>query len=175
MFFSSGWAYVPPPTAPVVPQNGSHLALYVPTAPETNSSESQSRNAGDVPPGSFGAGPRAYDNAYWFNAESLYVFCDNGAVDTTVICDIVATGYQWDDATESETVLTTQHFPQQPCPGFVDCQTSKIFLDKQFQRLSSLSLYAVVNGQQKMFFMDTVQMSWWNNTCDAGLRRARQI
>ena len=158
-----------------MPQNGSHLAVYVPTASETNSSVSQSPNAGDVPPGSFGAGPRAYDDAYWFNAETLYVFCDNGATDPAVICDVVVTGYQWDNATQSESVLTTQHFPQPPCPGFRDCRTNEVFLDSQFRGLSSLSLYAVVNGQQKMFFMDTVQLTWWNNTCEAGLRRATQI
>ena len=90
-------------------------------------------------------------------------------------CDVVATGYQWDDNTQAETVVATQHFPQPPCPGFRGCRTNEIFLDTQFRGLSSLSLYAVLNGQQKMFFMDTVQLSWWNNTCEAGLRRARQL
>ncbi|ERF75438.1 hypothetical protein EPUS_00231 [Endocarpon pusillum Z07020] len=175
LFFSSGWAYVPPPTTPVVPQNGSHLAVYVPSASETNSSVSQSPNAGDVPPGSFGAGPRAYDNAYWFDAETLYVFCDNGAEDPAVTCDVVVTAYQWDEDTQSETVLATQHFPQPPCPGYNNCRTNEIFLDTQFRGLSSLSLYAIVDGKQKMFFIDTVQLSWWNNTCEAGRRRASQI
>jgi hypothetical protein len=151
------------------------LAIFVPTASETNNSVSQSSNAGDVPPQSFGAGPRASDDAYWFNAETLYVFCDNGATDPAVTCDVVATGYQWDSTAQSETVLATQHFPQPPCPGFRNCQTNEIFLNTQFRGLSSLSLYAVVDGQQKIFFMDTVQLTWWNNTCEAGLHRASQI
>ena len=158
-----------------MPQNGSHLAVYVPSASETNSSVSQSRNAGDVPPGSFGAGPRAYDNAYWFDAETLYIFCDNGAEDPAVTCDVVVTAYQWDDYTKSEAVIATQHFPQPPCPGYNNCRTNEIFLGTQFRGLSSLSLYAVVNGKQKMFFIDTVQLSWWNNTCEAGRHRAQQI
>jgi hypothetical protein len=157
-----------------VPQNGSHLAIYVPTASETNSSVSQSQDAGDVPDGSFGAGPRAYDNAYWFDAETLYVFCDNGATDPAITCDVVVTGYRWDNATQSETVVATQHFPQPPCPGYRECQTNEIFLDPLFRGLSSLSFYAVVRGQQKLFFMDTVRLAWSNNTCEAGLRRASQ-
>jgi hypothetical protein len=147
----------------------------VPTAPETNSSISQSPNAGDVPTGSFGAGPRAYDNAYWFDAETLYVFCDNGAIDPAVTCDFVVTGYKWDEATHKEVTSVTQHFPQPPCPGFRDCQTNEIFLDPLFRSLTSLSMYALVNGQQKMFWMDTVELAWWNNTCEAGLHRGSQI
>jgi hypothetical protein len=125
-------------------------------------------------PGSFGAGPRAYDNAYWFDAKTLYAFCDNGADNMAVTCDIVVTGYQWDNATQSEIVLTTEHFPQPPCPGFQDCQTNEIFLDTKFRGLSSLSLYAIVDGKEKMFFMDTVQLTWSDNSCAAGLHRASQ-
>jgi hypothetical protein len=166
---------VPPPNTPVVPQNGSHLAIYVPMQPETNSSVSQSRNAGDVPPGSFGAGPRAYDNAYWFNADTLYVFCDNGATDVAKRCDVTVTGYRWDEEKQAENVVVTQHFPQPPCPGFRECQTRKIFLDAEFVRLSSVSLQAAMDGQKKLVFMDTVALSWWNNTCEAGLHRSSQM
>lgn len=166
---------MPPPTAPVVPQNGSHLAIFVPTQSETNSSVSQSANSGDLPPGSFGAGPRAKNNAYWFNANTLYVFCDNGATDAELKCDVVVSGYRWDEATQSERVVITQHFPQPPCPNFRGCQTTEIFLNSGFVELSSLGLYAVVKGQQKILFVDTVELSWWNNTCAAGLYRSEQI
>lgn len=128
-----------------------------------------------MPSGSFGAGPRAYDNAYWFDADTLYVFCDNGATDTAVTCDIVVTGYRWDNIRRSESVHTTQRFPQPPCPGYRDCRTNQVFLDDTFRNLSSLSLYAVVNGQQKIFFMDTVELAWSNDTCEAGLHRASQL
>jgi hypothetical protein len=124
-----------------------------------------------VPPGSFGAGPRNYNSAYWFNAASAYIGCDNGATDPSVICDFVATGYQYNAATGADEVFVTQHFPQPPCPNFVNCELRQIFFNSQFQGLSELSFYAVVEGQQKIFFIDTIELSWWNNTCTAGLER----
>jgi hypothetical protein len=126
-----------------------------------------------VPSGGFGAGPRNYDSAYWFNAASAYIGCDNGATDPSVICDFVATGYKYNAATGVDEVVVTEHFPQPPCPNFANCELRQIFFNAEFQGLSGLSFYAVVQGQQKIFFVDTIEMAWWNNTCAAGLERGR--
>jgi hypothetical protein len=162
---------VPPPNEPYPPQNGTHLGEYVPFL-ATNSSASGSPDAGDVPGGAIGAGPRNYDSAYWFNIASAYIGCDNGATDPSVTCDFVATGYKYEAATGTDEVVITEHFQQPPCPNFVDCALLQIFFNEQFQGLRAVSFYAVVQGQQKIFFVDTLEMGWWNNTCAAGLERA---
>lgn len=124
-----------------------------------------------MPDNAFGAGPRAGNSDYWFNAESVYVGCDNGATDPSDTCDFVATGYQWDLVNLQENVVATEHFPQEPCSGFKDCNLNQIFFDSRFEMLSSLSFYANVQGQQKIFWIDTMELSWYNNTCEAGLAR----
>jgi len=85
----------------------------------------------------------------------------------------VATGYQYNAATGLDEVSVTEHFPQPPCANFQKCTLRQIFFSEQFQGLSGLSFYAVVEGQQKIFFIDTIEMAWWNNTCSAGLERGR--
>ena len=172
LFFSSGWAYVPPPTVPVSPQEGNHLAVYVPTAPETDNAVSQSMSAGIVPDGAFGAGPRASEDAYWFDAGTLYVFCDHGAGDRPEPCDVIATGYQWQEAISAEEAIVVQHFPQKVCSNYPDCQTSEIMLSDGFRNLSSLRIEGVVNGNQTKVYMDTVHLTWSNGSCNAGLLRA---
>ena len=162
---------MPPPNEPYPPQNGTHLGEYVPSL-ATNSSASGSPDGEDVPGGAIGAGPRNDDSAYWFNIASAYIGCDNGATDPSVTCDFVATGYKYDAATGTDKVVVAEHFPQPPCPNFVDCALRQIFFNEQFQGLSAVSFYAVVQGQQKIFFVDTLEMGWWNNTCAAGLERA---
>jgi hypothetical protein len=85
----------------------------------------------------------------------------------------VATGYKYNAATGADEVVVTEHFPQPPCPNFNNCELRQIFFNSQFQGLSELSFYAVVQGEQKIFFIDTIEMAWWNNTCAAGLERGR--
>lgn len=168
--WSNGWSYGPPPTEPYPPQNGTHLAEYVPSL-ATNSSESGSPDAGDVPDGAIGAGHHNNDDAWWFNAYSAYIGCDNGATDPSITCDFVATGYKYDATTNQDVVVVTEHYPQPPCPNFVNCELNQIYFSKQYQGLSALSFYATVQGKQKIFFVDTMAMGWWNNTCAAGLKR----
>ena len=168
LYWADGWSYVPPPTEPYQPQNGSHLAEYVPSSATDNGSP----DAGDVPYGAFGAGPHNYENAYWFNAHSAYVGCDNGATDPSISCDFVATYYRYNAESKGDEVVYTQHFPQSPCPNFQNCELQQIFFDTQWNtKLSALSFYANVQGREVIFWIDTIAMSWWNNTCAAGLER----
>jgi len=162
---------VPPPNEPFPPQSGDHLAEFIPSL---LNNDTGSPDADLMSYGAFGCGPRAYDNNFWFNAQSVFVGCDNGATDPTIICDFVATGYQWDETKQKEVVVVTEHFPQPPCPGFRNCHLQQIFFGSQFTALTSLSFYANVQGQLKIYWVDTIELSWWNNTCAAGLNRARQ-
>ncbi|KIW89012.1 uncharacterized protein Z519_10497 [Cladophialophora bantiana CBS 173.52] len=167
-FWGDGWAYVPPPTEPFPPQSGNRLAQFVPSLDNTVSG---STSAGAIPPSSFGAGPRNYDNNYWFSASSAYVGCDNGSRNLSKICDFVATAYQWDNVTETEVVVATQHFRIPPCPDFNKCQLTQIDFNYLFYKMSTLSFYANVQGQVSQFWIDSIDMNWYNNTCTAGLAR----
>jgi hypothetical protein len=148
------------------------LAEFVPSLANN---VTNSPNAGTVPDNAFGAGPRAYNSDYWFNAESAYVGCDNGATDPSITCDFVATAYQWDPVNFEEIVIATEHYPQPPCTDFKNCTLSQIFFDSRFEQLSSLSFYAIVQGLQKIFWIDTMELSWYNNTCAAGLARISSV
>ncbi|KIW28562.1 uncharacterized protein PV07_08216 [Cladophialophora immunda] len=167
-FWGDGWAYVPPPTEPFPPQSGNRLAQFVPSL---NNTVGGSTDAGAIPPSSFGAGPRNYNNNYWFSASSAYVGCDNGSRNLSQICDFVATAYQWDNVTQTEVVVATQHFRIPPCPDFNKCQLTQIAFNYLFYKMSTLSFYANVQGQVSQFWIDSIDMNWYNNTCAAGLAR----
>ncbi|KIY02573.1 uncharacterized protein Z520_01038 [Fonsecaea multimorphosa CBS 102226] len=167
-FWGDGWAYVPPPNEPFPPQSGNRLAQFIPSL---NNTVDGSTDAGTIPPSSFGAGPRNYDDNYWFSASSAYVGCDNGSRNLSSICDFVATAYQWDNVTQSEVVVATQHFRIPPCPDFIKCQLTEIDFNYLFYKMSTLSFYANVQGQLSQFWIDSIDLNWYNNTCAAGLAR----
>ncbi|KIX06907.1 uncharacterized protein Z518_04883 [Rhinocladiella mackenziei CBS 650.93] len=167
-FWGDGWAYVPPPNEPYPPQSGNRLAQFIPSQANNITG---SPYTGLIPPSSLGAGPRNYDNRYWFTASSAYVGCDNGATNWSTVCDFVATAYRWDNPTGSEVVVATQHFRIPPCPNFKNCQLTKIIFNHLFYKLSTLSFYANVQGQVGIFWVDSLDMNWYNNTCAAGLAR----
>jgi len=125
-----------------------------------------------VPSSSFGAGQRNYNDNYWFNAQSMWIACDNGAYDPSITCDFVVTGYTWNATTKAEQLKLTHHFdPVPPCPGFENCELTFVTFPPEFTGLSTLSMYANVQGKPSIFWIDTVALSWWNNTCEAGLAR----
>ncbi|KAK5257876.1 hypothetical protein LTR40_009021 [Exophiala xenobiotica] len=167
-YWGPGWSYVPPPNEPFPPQNGSRLAEFIP--PLANN-DTGSPDAGLIPPSSFGSGPRASDSTYWFSASSAWVACDNGATDWSQTCDFVATAYQWNNATQSEVVVATQHFSIPPCPNFVDCHLTEINFNYLFYKMTTLSFYANVQGKISIFWLDSLALNWYDNTCQAGLER----
>ncbi|EXJ85135.1 hypothetical protein A1O3_05810 [Capronia epimyces CBS 606.96] len=167
-FWGDGWAYVPPPNEPYPPQSGNRLAEFIPSLANNDTG---SPDAGLIPPSSFGCGPRNYDNQYWFNADSAYVGCDNGVSNATSTCDFVATAYQWDNTTQSEVLVATQHFKIPPCPDFKNCQLTKITFNYLFYKMTTLSFYANVEGRVSIFWLDSLDLNWYNNTCTAGLTR----
>lgn len=167
-YWGAGWSFVPPPQDPFPPHSGSRLGQFV-QSPKFN--HTGSPNAGLIEPSAFGCGPRNYNDNYWFNARSAWVGCDNNATSAYTTCDFVATGYQWDNTTRTEKVAVTQHFTIPPCPDFKDCHLRPISFNYQFYRLSRLSFYANVKGQIKSFWVDDISLSWFNNSCEAGLAR----
>lgn len=165
--WGDGWAYVPPPNDPFPPESGDRLAQW---DPSINNTVLGSPNAGSIPPGSIGALSRNSSH-YWFSADSAFVGCDNAATNLSQICDFVATAYQWNVATQSEVVVATQHFHVAPCPDNINCQLTKINFNYLFYKMSTLQFYANVQGQVTKFWMDTISMNWYDDSCEAGLAR----
>ncbi|KAK6387689.1 hypothetical protein LTS17_000958 [Exophiala oligosperma] len=163
-FWGDGWTYVPPPTEPFPPHDGTRLAQFIPSLANQDTG---SPNAGLIPPSSFGAGPRVSDSTYWFNAATAWVGCDTA----NATCDFVATAYQWDITTQNEVVVATQHFNIPPCPGFVNCQLTEIRFNYLFYKMTTLSFYANVEGKISIFWLDSLALDWYDNSCEAGLKR----
>ncbi|OCT47397.1 hypothetical protein CLCR_03444 [Cladophialophora carrionii] len=165
--WGDGWGYVPPPSDPFPPQSGDRLAQW---DPSLNNTVMGSPNAGSIPPGSIGAWARNSKH-YWFSADSAFVGCDNGSRNLSQVCDFVATAYHWDNNTQSEVVVATQHFHIPPCPDLVNCQLTMVNFNYLFYKLSTLQFYANVQGQLSKFWVDSINMNWYDNSCEAGLAR----
>ncbi|KIV96799.1 hypothetical protein PV10_00616 [Exophiala mesophila] len=169
--WGNGWSVVPPPREPFPAHSGSRLAQYN----ESRISSTFGLPRGQyVPPNAFGAAVRESNSAYWFNARTAWVGCDNIAQNASTTCDFVAEGWKWDQDTANQRLAVTQHFRLPPCPDFASCQLRPINFDYQFYRLATLSFYANVQGQRKTLYLDSLDLSWYNNTCEAGLARSSQ-
>lgn len=129
-------------------------------------------------PGSFGAGPRAANNIFWFDATSAFVGCNNTNLDLD--CTLTATGYRWDSSdtpngttTDSHEVMTdTQQFTVPRCTS-APCMLTQVFFNTDhFAGLSTINFIAQAGGQQMVFYLDSFELKWTNNTCAAD--KARQ-
>lgn len=168
LYFSDCWSYVPPPTDPFPPENGSHLAECRTTA--TNSGPGgNSPDQGLLPDGSFGGGPRAGINAYWLNVHSAYVGCNNS--DANVNCDFSIHGYRWNNATSMEEEFTSISMPIQGCRDLKGCKLQYVDFGTPLTGVSSVAFQASVEGTPVNWFIDTIALEWWNNTCAAGVLR----
>lgn len=170
LFFSDCWSYVPPPTEPFPPQNGSHLAECTNTT-SGDGQDDHSPDEGLLQDGSFGAGPRAGVDAYWLNVRSAYVGCNNS--DASVNCNFTARGYQWQNATDLEKESTSFTVSVPGCQGFKGCHLQYVDFGDAFTGVSSVGFTATVKGAVVNWFVDTIALEWWNNTCAAGLVRAK--
>jgi len=168
LFFSNGYAYVSDARQPFEPESLPHLAVFM---PNLTNSDIGSPNAAGVYPGGIGAGPRRDNDAYWFDAFSAYLGCDNeGPGD----CTVTITGYSYDEATDLETQVVQQNATIPPCPGFMNCELSPVEFSFDFWGLSGIQFEAYINGSvPRIFLLDNLSMGWYNNTCEAGLLRIR--
>lgn len=166
MFFSNGYAYAPPPSDPYPPISAPRLAVFLPNASAISDSTG-SPDAGGERPGELGAGPRASLNAFWFNAYSAYLGCDNSG---TQPCSLQISGYAWNGTDESLVAQQTATLPA--CADMVNCTLTQVVFDEGFSHnLTGLQFAATVGGIMQVFYMDNLSMGWYNNTCAAGLQR----
>lgn len=168
MFFSNGYAYVQSTQEPFRPESEPHLAIFL---PNLTNSDVGSPNAAGVFPGEIGAGPRASIDAFWIDAFSAYMGCDNeGPGD----CTVTISGYKFDDAMEVEVAAVRQNATLPACPGFMNCELSPVEFTDEFRGLSGIQFEAYVNGSvPRIFLLDNLSMGWANNSCAAGLLRQR--
>lgn len=167
LYFSNGYVYIPPPTDPFPPISEPRLVMFLTN--ETGASDNV--DAGDLRPGEISAGKYASESAFWFNAYSAYLGCDNAGPGD---CTMLISGYAYYDASPSDQVLVHQfNATLPPCPGMKNCTLSKVDFPAEFEGLSGIQVEAFKGNETKMWFMDNLSMGWYNNTCAAGLLRQR--
>lgn len=143
------------------------MAIY--EAGENDSFDTGSPYAGLLAGGSFGAGPRAYDDVFWFNAKSFYFGCNNGSNDGP--CVITVTGSKYSPEVRAEYPSISKTFTIDACPDDEVCVLQQIELPEDMEGLSSLGFEVTVLDSPVTWYIDDVEMSWFNNTCFAGLKR----
>lgn len=167
LFFSNGYAYVPPPNEPFQPISPPQVAIFLPNA---STQDIGSPSSAGARPGELGAGPRAGLSSFWFNAYSLFVGCDDAGPSN---CEITIQGFLWNSTSNAEQLYTTRGVELLPCTGLKNCHLQEVNLaDEGFVGLSGLQIAASVNGQPQVFFMDNLAMGWFNNTCEAVQERS---
>ena len=167
LFFSNGYAYIPSPNDPFPPISPPRLAIFLPNG---TTQDVGSPSVVGQRPGELGAGPRASIDAYWFNVYGAYLGCNNSG---PAECSVTISGFSWDHTVQQEILFTQQAFKIPPCPSFLDCHLTSIEFPSLFRGLSGLQILATLTGSDSpiVFYMDNLSMSWYNNTCAAGLIR----
>lgn len=163
LFFEEGhFDYVSLPRDPFPPVSPPQLAVYR-TNLQVNfdgSSEVDVELVGEI-----GAGPRSSDSAYWTDAFSLWLGCENvGPSD----CVITIDGYDIDHSTRVASTTVTQP----PCPGLADCKLALIELPDSFRNLIGIQILATVDLKLTTYYIDDVNLGWSNNTCAAQEKRS---
>ncbi|KAK2763760.1 hypothetical protein FQN54_009377 [Arachnomyces sp. PD_36] len=166
-YFSDGWGYLGERNSPLSPESSPHVAIYEPN--ENNSDDTGSPYAGLIPPGNFGAGPRAYDDAYWFNANSFYFGCSNGSNDGP--CNLTVTGIRYSPMLKAEYPSLKKNFVIDACPDEAVCVLRRYQLPADMVGLTGLGFEATVLDSPVTWYVDDLELSWYNNTCLAGLKR----
>ncbi|KAK2738844.1 hypothetical protein FQN55_000400 [Onygenales sp. PD_40] len=165
-YFSNGWSYGPPPTEPYRPLSKPHLGIYIPSS---HPKDRGSPYAGLQPGGSFGAGPRAPNNVYWFDAYSAYFGCDS----PKKTCKVTVSAAKYSADIKKEKLFATRTFDVPPCAARKNCDLSAVDFGSAFRGISSIQFSAIVDDKPVMFFIGDIKMNWYNNTCAAGLERIR--
>lgn len=167
LFYANGYTYVPDKWEPYPAISQPNVAMFLPLAgrllPNT-------AFAGTLLPGELGAGPRASVPAYWFNAYSGYFGC---ALSGLTPCVLQISGYRYDEEVKQEVLVASQKSRLPACWGYVDCRLTQVFLNDGFRGLSGIQFRAYTEGLgiPQVHMMDELAMSWWNNSCSAGILR----
>ncbi|CAD0083442.1 unnamed protein product [Aureobasidium vineae] len=166
MYFSDGFVYAPPPTLPFLPVSSPRLVMFV----ANKTSDNENHSEGGQVSGEIGAGTRRSSSAFWFNARSAYLGCDNHSA---YQCKLQITGLVYNEHTKSEVAAFHQTVSLLSCLLPDNCELKKVYFDSSMKELSGLRIQASANEEPVSWFMDNLALGWSDNTCAAGLLRGR--
>lgn len=154
-----GWGYDAQPRVPYAPHSKPQLGLYQP--------------AGENSTGYAGAGPRASDPRFHFDAHDVWVGCyDDGSEGT---CHFNVTGLRWDPATKTEVKHINTSITVPPCPSLDNCTLQHGYFPAGFTNLSGMTMAAYVTWHLPiLYFVDNINMSWSDTSCTAVQARGSQ-
>lgn len=164
--FSQGYVYAPDPKVPFEPISPPHLAVFL-----GNGTGMRATQAGKmIEDGEFANGPYEASSFFWFDAFSAWLGCDNGGPET---CTLVMSGYTYSPLAKDEVLSFQRNSTLPACTDYKDCKLEKVEFPETFRGLSGLQIQAYVGEEERMFFMDDVDLRWTDNSCAAGLARQR--
>jgi hypothetical protein len=166
MYFSDGFVYAPPPSVPFAAISSPRLVMFL----ANGTGDDDNHSDGGELSGEIGAGTRRSSNAFWFNAYSAYLGCDNNGPED---CTLQVTGLVYQDSTKSEVAAFQQNVTQPPCLYADKCQLTQVHFAQSMKGLSGIRIQAFVGSERRSWFMDNLALGWFNNTCEAGLLRGR--
>jgi hypothetical protein len=170
--FSNGYVHAPASKQPFAPHSGDQLAVFLAPSNGTNDTNwHQTGMSAVVPrtdPGEISDGPYDGLSAFCFNAQGAWLGCDNDGPEP---CVFNVTGSTWDSkiGDDVETYNTQIELPA--CPNFKDCKLQHVDFPDNFRGLSGIQIQAFANNKPVMFFMDDLALSWFDNSCEAGMQR----
>lgn len=166
LFFSNGYVYAPSEVEPFSPVSWPNVAAFV------NPMRAGGRPTGknNVEQGEIGAATRDDDPAYWFDAKTTYLGCDNAGPHN---CTIEATGYKWSQNATDEVRVATINFTLPPCEAYENCKLEQVRFSSSFRNLTGVQFRAIVDNEPRMFFVDNLSMRWSDSSCEAGNTRAK--
>jgi hypothetical protein len=170
--FSSGYVHSSQPSQPFAPHSGDQLAVFLASGNGTNDTmwhkDGFSANAPRTEPGEITDGP--YDGlpAFWFNARGAWLGCDNDGPEP---CVFNITGWTWNSQLSDEVAAYNTQLELPACPRFENCQLQHVDFPESVRGLSGIQIQAYANNEPRMFFMDDLELSWFDNTCSAGMQR----
>jgi hypothetical protein len=167
LFYANGYTYVPDRWEPYPSISQPNVAMFLPLG---GALLPNSPFAGTLLPGELGAGPRASVNAYWFNAFSAWFGC---ALSGITPCTLQISGYGWDPVLSTEVLVAQQNVTIPACWAYLNCRLNQVNFTSSFRALSGIQVQAYTYnlGIPQIYFMDDLQMEWYNNTCAAGILR----
>ena len=166
--FSDGFTVVPPPTDPYLPSSKPLLLEFIPnfsfngTSQQSGPNTAEGGYSGQISDGDGGA-----TGCFAFNMYGASLGCDS----TGPNCDFTFTGYREDPVTQNITQVTSQDYAIPACPALSNCSLVPISLEGTFQNLVYVRINVTVQSQPKIWWMDDLNLGWFNNSCTTGLCR----
>jgi hypothetical protein len=166
--FSNGFTVVPPPRDPYFPSSKPLLTEFIPnfTINKTNN-DSGPNNQQLGYSGDIGNGDHGLAGCFGFNFYGASFGCDSRGPD----CDFTFTGFRYDRATQQTNQVAQEGSVVPACPPLQDCSLVPVIFTNEFMDLDSIRINVTVVGNPKIWWMDDLQLGWFNNTCAAGFCR----